>query len=211
MRHAHRRDADRRRRRSSSPASPAFPVQPNKAIVGANAFAHESGHPPGRRAEAPRDLRDHARRGRGLERQQARARQALRPQRVQDAPAASSASSSAAEEALNAAFARFKELADKKREIFDEDLQALVSDETVTPEHEHFRLVSLKVVRKPARRRSARVAMAAGDAELHAEAQRQRPGGRGLQGDRADGASERGAAAVLGQQHHDAAPTRRAR
>ena len=28
---------------SSSPASPAFPVQPNKAIVGANAFAHESG------------------------------------------------------------------------------------------------------------------------------------------------------------------------
>jgi 2-isopropylmalate synthase len=35
------------------------------------------------------------------------------------------------EEALNAAFARFKELADKKREIFDEDLHALVSDELV--------------------------------------------------------------------------------
>lgn len=36
------------------------------------------------------------------------------------------------EEALNAAFARFKELADKKREIFDEDLHALVSDELVS-------------------------------------------------------------------------------
>ncbi len=33
---------------------------------------------------------------------------------------------------LNAAFARFKELADRKREIFDEDLQALVSYESVT-------------------------------------------------------------------------------
>ncbi len=42
------------------------------------------GHPSGRRAQASRDLRDHARRGRGLERQQAVARQALRPQRLQD-------------------------------------------------------------------------------------------------------------------------------
>src|SRR4029077_15615576 len=44
------------------------------------------------------------------------------------------------EETLNAAFARFKELADKKAEIFDEDLQMLVSDEAVAHEHEHFRL-----------------------------------------------------------------------
>ena len=36
-----------------------FVVQPNKAIVGANAFAHEFGHPPGRHAEARRHLRDH--------------------------------------------------------------------------------------------------------------------------------------------------------
>ena len=42
-------------------------------------------HPSGRRAQAPRDLRDHARRGRGLEREQAGAGQALRPQRIQDA------------------------------------------------------------------------------------------------------------------------------
>jgi 2-isopropylmalate synthase len=48
------------------------------------------------------------------------------------------------EEALNDAFARFKELADKKHEIFDEDLQALVSESN--PEvPEIYKLVSLKV------------------------------------------------------------------
>ena len=49
-------------------------------------------HPPGRRAEGARHLRDHARRGRRLGRQQDRARQALGPQRVQAAAARSSAS-----------------------------------------------------------------------------------------------------------------------
>ena len=49
------------------------------------------------------------------------------------------------EEALNAAFARFKELADKKREIFDEDLQALVADEAGIDACDRFKLVSLRV------------------------------------------------------------------
>ena len=40
-------------------------------------------------------------------------------------------------------FARFKELADLKSEIFDEDILALVSDEGVTHEHEQYRFVSL--------------------------------------------------------------------
>jgi 2-isopropylmalate synthase len=47
------------------------------------------------------------------------------------------------EEAVNLAFARFKELADRKREIFDEDLHALVSDEIV--DQEHYKLISIKV------------------------------------------------------------------
>ena len=47
------------------------------------------------------------------------------------------------ESELNAAFARFKELADRKSEIYDEDIQALFSDETVTPHDEHFKLLSL--------------------------------------------------------------------
>jgi 2-isopropylmalate synthase len=36
-----------------------IPGAANKAIVGRNAFAHESRHPPGRHAQEPSDLRDH--------------------------------------------------------------------------------------------------------------------------------------------------------
>jgi len=49
------------------------------------------------------------------------------------------------EEALNAAFARFKELADKKREIFDEDLHALVSDEMGSMNAESYKFISQKI------------------------------------------------------------------
>jgi isopropylmalate/homocitrate/citramalate synthase len=62
-----------------------FVVQPNKAVVGANAFAHASGHPPGRRPEGARHLRDHACRGRRLGGQQDRPRQALGQERLQAA------------------------------------------------------------------------------------------------------------------------------
>jgi len=48
-----------------------------------------------------------------------------------------------AEADINTAFARFKELADRKSEIFDEDILALVNDEAVTNENEQYRFVSL--------------------------------------------------------------------
>lgn len=51
----------------------------------------------------------------------------------------------ASEEKLNAAFSRFKALADKKHEIFDEDLQALVSESVTALKDEPVKLVSLKV------------------------------------------------------------------
>ena len=44
---------------------------------------------------------------------------------------------------INAAFARFKELADRKSDIFDEDILALVSDESVSQAQEQFAFVSL--------------------------------------------------------------------
>jgi 2-isopropylmalate synthase len=44
---------------------------------------------------------------------------------------------------MNVAFQKFKDLADKKAEIFDEDLHALVSDEAVSAEREHWQLVSM--------------------------------------------------------------------
>lgn len=51
----------------------------------------------------------------------------------------------ASEEELNAAFARFKELADKKHEIYDEDLQALVTDANLAAENERAQLRYLRV------------------------------------------------------------------
>ena len=49
------------------------------------------------------------------------------------------------EEELNNAFARFKELADKKHEIYDDDLQALATSADLEKENEHVKLVALKV------------------------------------------------------------------
>jgi 2-isopropylmalate synthase len=49
------------------------------------------------------------------------------------------------EEELNDAFARFKDLADKKHEIYDEDLQALVTDVNLAAEHERIKLSYIRV------------------------------------------------------------------
>ena len=49
------------------------------------------------------------------------------------------------EKELNDAFSRFKHLADKKHEIFDEDLQALISEAGFEAEDEYVKLVALKV------------------------------------------------------------------
>ena len=145
-----------------------FPVQPNKAIVGANAFSHESGiHQDGvlkhretyeiMRAE---DVGWHANK---LVLGKLSGRNAFRTRLAELGIALAS------EEALNVAFAKFKELADKKGEVFDEDLQALVSDEAVTPEKEHYKFVALRVVSETGEVPHARVAMSIGEAERHAE------------------------------------------
>jgi len=47
---------------------------------------------------------------------------------------------------LNQAFARFKELADKKHEIFDDDLQVLVGESATDSNADALKLVSLKTV-----------------------------------------------------------------
>ncbi|WP_028449667.1 2-isopropylmalate synthase [Chitinibacter tainanensis] len=122
-----------------------YPVQPNKAIVGANAFAHESGiHQDGvlkhRETYEIMSAESVGWSTNRLTLGKLSGRNAFRT-KLQELGI-----EIASEEALNAAFARFKELADKKREIFDEDLHALVSDELISIEQEHFKLVSLKVV-----------------------------------------------------------------
>ncbi|MEW6446004.1 MAG: 2-isopropylmalate synthase [Pseudomonadota bacterium] len=120
-----------------------YPVQPNKAIVGANAFAHESGiHQDGvlKHRETYEIMRaeDVGWTTNKLTLGKLSGRNAFRT-RLQELGITLES-----EEALNAAFARFKELADKKREIYDEDLQALVSG-VAEEDVETLRLVSLKV------------------------------------------------------------------
>jgi len=65
-------------------------------------------------------------------------------------------------------FMRFKELADKKHEIFDEDLHALMSDESHIPE-ERYRLLSLMAHSETGEPPFARLVMANGSDELHTE------------------------------------------
>lgn len=124
-----------------------FPVQPNKAIVGANAFAHESGiHQDGilkhretyeiMRAEDVGWNTNKLVLGKHSGRAAVKARfEAL-------------GITFDSQEALNDAFKRFKDLADKKHEIFDEDLQALVNENVSDSLQEKFTLAALSVVCK---------------------------------------------------------------
>jgi 2-isopropylmalate synthase len=119
-----------------------FPVQPNKAVVGANAFAHASGiHQDGvlkaRQTYEIMRAEDVGWTANKIVLGKLSGRNAFK-QRVQEL-----AIPIESETELNAAFAKFKELADRKAEIFDEDIQSLFSDEAVTPHDEHFKLVSL--------------------------------------------------------------------
>ena len=121
-----------------------FPVQPNKAIVGANAFAHESGiHQDGvlksRETYEIMHAQDVGWSANRMVLGKHSGRNAFRT-RLKELGIAFSA-----EDELNEAFTRFKELADKKHEIYDEDLQALVTDANLSAENERFKLVSLKV------------------------------------------------------------------
>jgi 2-isopropylmalate synthase len=118
-------------------------VQPNKAIVGANAFAHESGiHQDGVLKNAstyeimtPESV--------GLAQSQLvlgkhSGRHALK-MRLKEL------GYNVEGDALNQVFARFKELADAKKNVTDADLQALIADEFHGPE-EIFSLVDIQVM-----------------------------------------------------------------
>ena len=119
-----------------------FPVQPNKAIVGANAFAHESGiHQDGMLKEAttyeimtPESVGLLANR---MVLGKLSGRHAFRDR-------LNILGYTLSPEQLDQAFRRFKEVADKKQELFDEDIEALVDDEVIR-KTEHYRLLRLHV------------------------------------------------------------------
>ena len=146
-----------------------YPVQPNKAVVGANAFAHESGiHQDGvLKHRETYEIMKASDVGWGANRLtlgKLSGRSAFKARLLELGITPST------EETLNAAFARFKELADKKREIFDEDLQALMSDDSVTPESEHYKLVSLVAHSETGEPPYARIVISEDGTERHAEA-----------------------------------------
>jgi 2-isopropylmalate synthase len=121
-----------------------FPVQPNKAIVGANAFAHESGiHQDGviKKRETYEIMRaeDVGWSANRMVLGKHSGRNAFRT-RLSELGI-----DFKTEAGLNSAFERFKDLADKKHEIFDEDLQALVTEEGLEQANEHLQLTALKV------------------------------------------------------------------
>ncbi|PZQ78950.1 MAG: 2-isopropylmalate synthase [Ancylobacter novellus] len=120
-----------------------FPVQYNKAIVGRNAFAHESGiHQDGMLknnttyeimtpdsvgvSKTSLVMGKHS--GRAAFRDKLKA-----------------LGYELGENALNDAFARFKDLADRKKVVYDEDIEALV-DQEIAAAHDRMKLVSLSVI-----------------------------------------------------------------
>ena len=118
-------------------------VQPNKAIVGANAFAHEAGihqdgmlkHQTTYEIMRPEDVgvtQSKLVLGKHSGRHALRTRLAEMGHSLDDVE-------------MDKAFSRFKELADRKKVITDADLEALIADEFYQP-REIYRLEGLQVV-----------------------------------------------------------------
>jgi 2-isopropylmalate synthase len=119
-----------------------FPVQYNKAIVGKNAFAHESGiHQDGmlKNVETYEIMRPEevGVKETSLVLGKLSGRHAFRDK-------LENLGYELSNEAIEDAFRRFKELADKKKHLFDEDIMALVDDE-VLREHDGIVVKGLKV------------------------------------------------------------------
>lgn len=146
-----------------------YPVQPNKAIVGANAFAHESGiHQDGvlkhRETYEIMSAESVGWAANRLSLGKLSGRNAFKTK------LADLGIELGSEEALNAAFARFKELADKKREIFDEDLHALVSDEMHSLAQDAYKFISQRITTETGEEPRAQIVFSVKGEEKQAEA-----------------------------------------
>jgi 2-isopropylmalate synthase len=138
-------------------------VQPNKAIVGANAFAHESGiHQDGLLKEKstyeiirPESI---GLRSAKLVMGKHSGRHAFKT-RLKEL------GFTLKDEDLNIAFERFKKLADQKKDMFDEDLEALVSEGVATIP-EYFSLIDLHIVSGIHQKPTSAVKLRIGEAYL---------------------------------------------
>lgn len=121
-----------------------FPVQPNKAIVGLNSFRHTSGiHQDGiikeRSTYEIMDPRSVGRTGNVLVLGKLSGRAGLKS-RLEEL------GFELTKEELNNAFESFKNLADKKREVTDRDLEALMAEERRVADTVEYRLIDLEVL-----------------------------------------------------------------
>ncbi len=147
-----------------------FVVQPNKAVVGANAFAHASGiHQDGvikaRQTYEIMRAEDVGWTTNKIVLGKLSGRNAFK-QRLHELGVELES-----EEALNIAFQKFKDLADKKAEIFDEDLHALVLDEAVSADVERWKLVTLNQASGMGERPRAMLVLSDNGAERQVEAE----------------------------------------
>ncbi len=143
-----------------------FPVQYNKAIVGRNAFAHESGiHQDGvlKNAQTYEIMTPESV---GVSKNalvmgKHSGRHAFR-EKLKDL------GFNLGENALEDAFKRFKDLADRKKDVYDEDIEALVGDEILTSQ-DRIKLVSLSIVAGTKGPQSASITLDIDGAEHEAE------------------------------------------
>ncbi|QDL54845.1 2-isopropylmalate synthase [Rhodoferax aquaticus] len=145
-----------------------FVVQPNKAVVGANAFAHASGiHQDG--VLKARDTYEIMRAedvgwtNNKIVLGKLSGRNAFK-QRLQELGIQLES-----EAEVNTAFAKFKELADRKSEIFDEDILALVIDESASHDQDAFGFVSMSQRSETGERPYANIVFTAGGKEVRGE------------------------------------------
>ena len=121
-----------------------IPVQPNKAVVGSNAFAHEAGiHQHGVLQErSTYEIMDPAAVGFG----QSRLVLGKHSGRHAFEKRLAELGYTLRDDDLERAFRRFKDLADRKKDVFDEDLEAIVADEIRTvPEEYHLEYMTVTV------------------------------------------------------------------
>jgi 2-isopropylmalate synthase len=145
-------------------------VQPNKAVVGATAFAHASGiHQDGvlkaRETYEIMTAEDVGWTTNKIVLGKLSGRNAFK-QRLKELGVELES-----DDAANKAFQRFKDLADKKAEIFDEDLLALVAQEAGVAAQEHWQLVTMNQASGMGQKPFAKITVLEGGKEKKSESQ----------------------------------------
>ena len=135
-----------------------FAVQPNKAIVGANAFAHESGiHQDGilkhRETYEIMSAEDVGWSANKLVLGKHSGRAAVKARFKQLGV------SFASTEEFDRVFSRFKTLADNKHEIFDEDLNALINQATTDIDSEYYQFETMEISSQQGQKPNATIIM----------------------------------------------------